>query len=319
MKRFISILFYTAIGIFPIGMIFRIHHWPGGNILFTLGLLGLFIYFVARTIKDIVLKRIDRFNILLQIFIGLMSAILYSKYLYHFFGDYPGLLIIPIFIIISVFYLIKGKTKYTKLTTATIAYLLLSIPLFGLDFHKAPRQYIPQDWYNRYDVDNGVPITLPYGFQFKETEELSINAFDLRKSKDFYSAILIYRQALKLEPQNARLLFDISECYARVNDLETAIAVLDSAILIDSTYEGFYNNRGLLYYKLKENDKSIKDFEKAIKIDSTQSIFYVNLALAFYYNDLFEKACEAIVKADDLGLKTDDIKELKRIKKEKCK
>lgn len=300
-------------------MIFKIQHWPGGNIFFTLGLLGLLIYFTTKTIKDYLLKRIDRFNILLQLFIVLMSVILYSKYLYHFFGDYPGLLIIPLFILISVLYLIKGKAKYNKLTTASIAYLLLSVPLFGLDFHRAPRQYIPQDWYNRYDVEKGVPITLPYGFQFKETEELSIKAFDFRNSKDFFSAIMIYRQALKLEPQNPKLLFDISECYAGVNDLETAINVLDSAILIDSTYEGFYNNRGLLYYKLKENDKAIKDFEKAIKIDSTQSIFYANIALAFYYNDLFEKACEAIEKADNLGLKTDDIKELKRIKKEKCK
>jgi len=149
MKRFISILFYSSIGIFPIGMIFKIQHWPGGNILFTLGLLGLLIYFTARTIKDYLLHRNDSYNTLLQIMIVLMSVILFSKYLYHFFGDFPGLLIIPFFIIISAIYLIKGKTKYNKLTTATVAYLLLSIPLFGLDFHKAPRQYIPQDWYNR--------------------------------------------------------------------------------------------------------------------------------------------------------------------------
>jgi tetratricopeptide (TPR) repeat protein len=311
-------MFYSSIGTLPIGMILRFHHWPGGNILFTIGLLGLLIYFTARSIKDVLLKRIDRLNILLQIFIVLMSVILFSKYLYHSFGDYPGLLIIPLFIIISVLYLIKGKTKYTRLTTASIAYLLLTIPLFGLDFHKVPRQYIQQDRIYRYNVDSFVPINLPYGFQFKETEELSIKAFDLRKSRDFYSAILIYRQALKLEPQNPRLLFDISECYARINDLETAINVLDTAILIDSTNDWFYNNRGLLYYKQKENEKAIKDFEKAMKIDSSQPIYYANLALAYYYNNMFENACEAIEKANDLGLKTEDFKELKRIKKEKC-
>jgi tetratricopeptide (TPR) repeat protein len=319
MKEFISILFYVLIGIIPIGMIFRIQHSLVGNIILVLGLMGLFTYFTARTIRDIVLKRIDRYNILLQILIVLMSIILVSKYLYHFFGDYPGLLIIPLFIVISSFYLIKVKTKYNKLTITTITYLLLSIPLFGLDFHKAPRQYIPQDWYNRYDVEKAIPITLSYGFQFKETEELSVKAFEMRKINNFHSAILLYHQALKLEPQNPFLFFDISECYARINDLETAIAVLDTAILIDSSYAVFFNNRGLLYYKLKANNIAINDFRKAIQIDSTKFIYYANLALAFYYNDLFKESCEAIEQAENLGLTIDDSKELKRIKKERCK
>ena len=319
MKRLISILFYIAIGFILIGMIYWIQNRSIGNMLVTLGLLGILIYFSARTIKDVVLKRVDRYNIFLQIFTILMSLILFSKYLYHLFGDYPGILIIPFFIETFIFYLIKGKIRYNKLTLASITYLLLSIPLFGLDIHKAPRQYIPKEWYNRYDVEKSIPVTSPYSFKFKETENLCNKATDMRKSKDFYSAIMNYRQALKIEPKNPRLLFDISECYAKINDLETAIAVLDTAIMIDSTYTGFYNNRGLLYYKLNENEKAIKDYEKAIQIDSTQSSLYGNLALVLYSNGLFEKSCEAIKKAEKFGLKIDEYQGLKRIRKEKCK
>jgi hypothetical protein len=78
-----------------------------------------------------------------------------------------------IFIIMSLIYLIKSKIKDSRLTIASIAFLFLSVPLFGLDFHKSPRHYIPYDWYDRYDVENEVEIVLPYEFQFKETEELS--------------------------------------------------------------------------------------------------------------------------------------------------
>lgn len=319
MKKNISVLFYISIGLLPFGMTFRILHWPGGNVLFTFGLLGMLIYFTSHTIKDIVKKRNNSVNISLQILIAFMSVILFSKYLYHFFGDYPGLLIVPLFIIMSLMYLIKSKIKDSRLTIASIAFLILSVPLFGLDFHKAPRHYIPYDWYNRYDVENEVKIVLPYEFQFKETEELSNKAFDLRKSERFSEAIQVYRQAMKLEPQNLRLFFDISYCYAEDNDLETAKSILDSAIIIDSTNANFYCNRGLLYYKLKENHKAISDYERAIQIDSTNSIFYANLALVYYDENLYDKSCKSISKAESIGLDNAANNELNWIKNKICK
>jgi len=312
-------LFYISIGLLPIGLLFRIQHFPGGAILFILGLLGLYTYFIARTIKDVVKNRINWLNISLQIIIVLMSPIIYSKYFFHDFGDVPGLLIVPSFVIMSLFYLFIKRLKDNRLIITSITYLMLSIPFFGLEFPYSPKQYIPKDWYDRYDSEKGIAVTLPYGFRYKETEELSIKAFDLKESNHFYEAITLYHQAIKLEPQNPRLFFDISECYARINDLESAIAALDTAISIDSTYAGFYNNRGLLFYKLKENDKAISDYKRAIQLDSTQSSLYENLALAYYNNNLFDKSCEAIEKAEKLGLNIDDSKELKWIKEEKCK
>jgi len=94
---------------------------------------------------------------------------------------------------------------------------------------------------------------------------------------------------------------------------------LDTAIKVDSTYSGFYNNRGLLYYKLKQNDKAVEDYNRAITLDSTQSLFHANLALAYYYMEKFDKACESIFKAEQLGLDITELKELKRIKKNHCK
>lgn len=319
MKKNSVIFFYIIIGIFPMAMLLRIKEGPFESLLFALGFLGLLMYFSARTVKDLLLKRNNRFNILLQIFMVLMSVILFSKYLYHSFGDYPGLLIIPLFVTTSVMYLIKGKATDGKLTISVVTYLILLIPLFGLDFYGAPRQYIPQDWYDEYEEDKQVEVVMPYTYQFKETEELSIRAFELKKSNYLDSAILIYRQALKLEPRNPKLLFDMSDCYAEMNDLEMAIAILDTAILIDSSYIGFYNNRGLYHFKLKENDKAIVDFKKAILIDSTQYVSYTNIALAYYNKRMFEESCEAIKKAEKLGIEIDNFKELKRIKNKKCK
>jgi len=302
MKRLILILFIISIGLIPIGMIFRIQHWPGGNMFFTLGLLGLLIYFITKTIKDLVKKSGDNFTIALQLLTILMSVTLFSRYLDHSFWDYPGLLVVPIFIVMSLVYLFKAKLRYSKLTITSITFLILSIPLFGFEFHKSPRQYIPKEWYNRFDIKGSVPINPPYDFDFKETEQLSVKAFDLEKSKHYYDAITVYRQALRIEPNNPKLLFDISGCYALINELESAISILDTAILLDNSYAPFYNNRGLLLYKLKENNKALMDYQKAIQLDSTQPNFYANIALVYYYEKDFRKASVALKRAKQLGL-----------------
>jgi tetratricopeptide (TPR) repeat protein len=319
MKIIIKILFYIAIGLIPIGIIIRLHHWPEGTIIFILGLLVLLIFFIVQTIKDLILKRNKKINIILQFFIILMSVIIFSKYLYFSFGDYPGLLIIPLFIIMSLIYLFKGKTRCSKLTVASITYLILTFSFFGIDFDGEPRQYIPKDWYNKLDVSSIVYVILPYEFKYYETEQLNIKAFELRKTKHYYEAKIVYEEARKLEPKNLRLLFDLSDIYAKINNLEKAITLLDSAIMIDSSFAGFYNNRGLLFYKLKENDKAISDYLKAIHLDSTQSIFHANLALVYYQNNLNDKSCKSIKKAKSLGFDIMKSKELIRIKKKICK
>jgi len=300
-------------------MIFRIQLWHGGGFLFTLGLLGLLIYFTARTIKDYLFHRTNQLIMLLEILIVLMSGILFSKYLYHFFGDYPGILIIPLFFITSVLYLFYSKSKDNKLITAVITYLLLSIPLFGLEFHKAPRQYIPTEWYNRYNVSNAISIDLHSGYEFKETEKLCTLAYDLKKSKHYLEAMVVFRKALSIEPNNTDVLFALSECYAITNQLERAVSIMDTVILLDSTFAPFYSNRGLMHYKLQENNLALNDFKKAIIIDSTHWLYYANIALVYYDDEDYGKACSAIQKAENLGMDISSHKYLIGIKKETCK
>jgi tetratricopeptide (TPR) repeat protein len=178
---------------------------------------------------------------------------------------------------------------------------------------------MPIEWYNRYRVDNSVPVRLPYDYKYIETEQLSIKAHELKESRKYYEAINLYEEALRSEPRNPMILFDLAETYARINNLEQAVILLDTAIMVDSTYSGFYNNRGLLFYKLNENGRAIKDYLKAIEIDSTKTTFYYNIALVYYYEDDFIKACESINKAEQLGLNLSNYKGLKRIKRKHCK
>ena len=316
MKTLKYLLFFTALLAIPAGVLLKMNLLPGGNLL-TLGLLGMFVYFTAKTIKDFIKKWNDTSTIVFQICIVLTSVILFSKYQFWSFGDYPGLLIIPWFIFEVLKYFIKNERKNIKLTSVSIIFAILLIPLFfPFDFWNAPRMYIPQEWVNK-SVE--VEVELPYKFKYIETEQLAQKARQLKKERRYGEAINIYYEAIEIEPENPQLLFDLADIYANINQLETAITLLDAAIKLDSTSAAFYNNRGLLYYKLNEDKLAIADYTKGVQLDSTTLALYVNLAFAYYFENEFELACQSIENAEKLGYNVNANKDLRIIKKRYCK
>lgn len=317
-KMKLNYLYFFAIGLIPVGLALRIFDIPFGSIVFTAGLLGVLVFFLVILIKQLIKKQTDKFELFLEVLIILISPIFYSKYFYYYFGDYIGLIIIPLFLFMAIFYLMKKGLKDFKLTIVTILYLLLIIPMIGLDFNKSPRNYIPIEWYDRYNVQNIRTIVLPDYFKYPETEDLNKKAVEYKQAENYFFAIVLYKDAISIEPDNVKLHFDISDCYAKTNELELAVAHLDTAIMVDNSFSIFYNNRGLLFYKLKKSEKAISDYEKAIQLDPNQSIFYANLALVYNYLEQYDKACENIKKAESLGEDISQIKTLNRIRKKKC-
>ena len=152
-----------------------------------------------------------------------------------------------------------------------------------------------------------ISVSTPFTFKSDEAEQLSIKAFDLKKANKYDKAIQLYREAIKIEPDNPKLYFDLSDCYCRINNLEKAISILDTAITLDSSYAPFYNNRGLYYNNLYEDKKSIVDFKKAIKLDPSNYVYYSNMALLYYYDGDFLNACQSFNSSKRLGLSYSDI------------
>jgi tetratricopeptide (TPR) repeat protein len=315
MKTIKFLIFSVPIILALIGLICRILYLDWSNAFLFFGLFLISIYYTIKVVNDII-KKSSLLIITQQASLILLSLVFISKYLDFKIADFPALVIVPIFICNSVLYIIENKLSDKKIVITTIVYLLFLIPMLEQDIGNSPRGLIPREWYNRYNVGEGVKIKIPYGFKFKETEELSKRAFDLRKSFNYYPAIVLYQTALKIEPNNPRIYFDQSECYARINELEIAICKLDTAISIDSTWAGFFNNRGLLYYKLGKPQNAIKDYQKALYVDSTQLSIYANLALAFYDIKDIESSFEAIKKARNFDNDDPTTRLLNRIKKE---
>ncbi len=301
-----------------IGFLFRLCDVYGGALLMIIGFLGVIIFYTRSSIRNIK-KEVSRIVIITQVMVVLMSVSLFTRYLYFSFGDYPSLIIVPLFILISLIYLIREKNKSKRMSIVLVLYLVMTIPLFGFVFYNSPIQFIPKSWYDRYGDTKGEFIDLPYTFKNKKAEQLSKTAKEQTEDKHYYKAIALYQQARTIEPHNPELLFDLSETYALINQLQTAIELLDTAIMLDDKCAAFYNNRGLLYYKLKDNEEAISNYQKALEIDSTYWIYYSNLALVYYQNGWCDMACTQLNKAKNLGLNINSYKELKRIEEKCCK
>ena len=154
---------------------------------------------------------------------------------------------------------------------------------------------------------SAAPIDLPYKFKNKYAEKLSVKAFSLRKEEKFLEAITVYNEAIEIEPDNPKLFFDVSECYADLDKSKEALLALDNAIKLDSLNAYFYNNKGLIYYRSYQDQDAIREYKKAIQLDSFNYIIHANLSLSYYsLNDILA-ACKELRTAKQLGLKQDEI------------
>lgn len=316
-KSAINLLLYTSLALVPLGTWMRAHDDSGARALFALGLLGILIYLIARIIKTICTKGKNRLLTLFLITLASLVITLFARYLYHTFWDYAGIITIVAFLILlPVTLLNKEQPKDHRLISIVVLLSVMSIPLFGIpDFYKAPRKLIPQEWYNRFDVGGSIGTSLPWTIDTDEALACSERALALRKANKISEAIEAYKACLAIV-KSPRFYFEISQLYARDNELEVAIQMMDSVMLMDSTNAPSYSNRGLLFYKLKQNDKAIADYEKAILLDSTNSSFYLNLGLALYFEDRFKESCINFEKAESMGLVPDAY--VRRVRKIKC-
>lgn len=308
-----NILFSIPMILIIVGQLIRTLEVNYGLVFFFTGLVGLTIY---------ILRSLLRFSSKTELFLILsllfMIITVFSKYYYYRFWDYPAFVSLPLFITALKLYWSKVQTQSAKLKILSIFLLILSIPILGFpNFHKSPRHIIPKEWYNTFDVDKPVTVNLPWLIKSEKALELSKKAFDFKNSKNYSQSIAYFLKCIEIE-KNPRFYFDISLCYAYSNDLENAISYMDTTIMMDQTVAASYNNRGLYYYKLKENHLAIHDFSQALKLDSSVSATKVNLSLAYYYNEQYFDACKQIAELKEEGYNLNNNHELQRINRRWC-
>lgn len=121
------------------------------------------------------------------------------------------------------------------------------------------------------------------------------------ETKDYYTAIFNYTNAINIISQRADAYFNRGRAYTELNDYTNALNDYSKTIEIDPYYEKAYINRGFIYMENKDFEKAINDFNQCIQLNRNSSIAYYNLGAA--YNSLGEKklAVNNFQKAAQLG------------------
>lgn len=100
----------------------------------------------------------------------------------------------------------------------------------------------------------------------------------------FYKdAIEAYKQAIRLDPDDANIFYyNLGYAYSDIGNYTRAIEAYKQAIRIDPDYAKAHNNLGVTYGKLGNYTKAIEAFKQAIRIDPDATDAHGGLGLTYH-------------------------------------
>jgi tetratricopeptide (TPR) repeat protein len=131
-----------------------------------------------------------------------------------------------------------------------------------------------------------------------------ISAGELLAAKgEHQQAVLQYAQAIRLEPENGRALFQKAFSLERLGRFDEAINDYSGAIKFKYSLREAHFNRGTLLYHQKRYLSAILDLASAIKIDPVYVAAYYNRGLANHAFNQLDSALADFNKVIDLDQK----------------
>ncbi len=107
---------------------------------------------------------------------------------------------------------------------------------------------------------------------------------DLEKAKEYF------QEYLKIEPKSSDAFYGIAQVEFRKMNYRKALDMLDVAILYNDSKPEYFNLKGKIYLKVKQNNKALESFEKACNITDESKLFkdYLDLLIEMQFKELLE-------------------------------
>jgi tetratricopeptide (TPR) repeat protein len=106
----------------------------------------------------------------------------------------------------------------------------------------------------------------------------------------FEQAIADFSQALKLDPNNAKIYVERGNAYGDKGDNDRAIADYDQAIRLNPNFAEAYSNRGNAYLSKGDHDRAIADYDQAIRLNPNFAEAYYNRGNSYYVKRDYDRA-----------------------------
>ena len=100
--------------------------------------------------------------------------------------------------------------------------------------------------------------------------------------KSYIKAIEAYKQAIRIDPDDAIAYYNLGYVYDNINNYTKAIEAYKQAIRIDPDYADAYTNLGCAYGQLDLYKDAVEAFKQAIRIDPDDTNAHGGLGLTYY-------------------------------------
>jgi len=118
--------------------------------------------------------------------------------------------------------------------------------------------------------------------------------FFLMSQKRFEQGIAEMKEGMHLDPLNPDYPADVGYGYALAGEYDSALAYVERAAELDSTFDLVFVTRSYIYLRQRKFDEAIEEAEKGVAVGSTLAL--PQLALAYALSGQTDKARESIAK-----------------------
>jgi stress-induced-phosphoprotein 1 len=101
----------------------------------------------------------------------------------------------------------------------------------------------------------------------KHAEEHRLKGNDFYNQGKYPESIKEYEEAIKRDPNQARLHFNLATALVKMIDYPSALHHIIKCLELDSNYIKAYAKKGDLHFYLKEYHKALEAYEKGLKLD----------------------------------------------------
>ncbi|MBV46482.1 MAG: hypothetical protein CL900_04640 [Dehalococcoidia bacterium] len=120
------------------------------------------------------------------------------------------------------------------------------------------------------------------------------------KHGDFQSAIKDYTNAIIINPTFAGAYNARGMANRKMKDFHSALQDYNTALSLHNNFTATYNNRGVIYMEIRQIEAALTDFDKALTIEPN-SYGYCNRAVAYNYMRDFNKSISESTVAVELN------------------
>ena len=185
---------------------------------------------------------------------------------------------------------INPQAPEAYLNSGLVLYQIGESGQAGLEFQSALEFSIPEEKIKQINIID----TTTTVFKSEKEQQLFEEAYNTIENGKAKKATQLLSKALKMNPQNVRLYYEIGYAYIEGNDFIKAISYLEKGREINPAYRFILNELKYAYAEIGDIQRLKDVISDILQYYGEDPLLYQELSFAYYQNQLVELAIETL-------------------------